>query len=244
MKKLCKLSCGVVALLSTQAFAAGTIAYVDFSDRDYLDNPGSNPNLDVGTHGGVYWTTIGATGGTEFLTDSVTDDALSWTVGVSNVEGSSPNSFMPAGHIFATSQAAYDGLWNRPDGAGGPDQRMTITISGLDGSGATTYNLSLFGNRSNNDDAGSIYTAQGAGAAIGSGTRLQGNTTGVTSPWDVSGITPTAGGVITIDVATPGGDGSTDLSIISAMSIESVPEPSTTALLGLGSISLILRRRK
>lgn len=225
MKKLLKLTCGITVLASAPAFAA--IAWVDMGDVD--------ENLNSGVHGGVYWTTIPTNGATQTLTDSVSDVALTWTVGVGNIDGDSPNSNHS---LTAPWSATTDGLWSRP---GGSDQRLTVTISGLDATGADTYNLELFGRRSNSDDAAAIFHVQGAGALQSSPTVAQGNTTGTSVPYVFSNVQADGSGQIVIELQTPGGS---DLSILTAMSIESVPEPSSTALLGLGGLSLLLRRKK
>ena len=234
MNTLLKLTCGLAIAASSQAFAVTT--YVDVGHRD---------NDLHGTQvAGVYWTTFGWQGDSDSnvpLLDGADGSATGWTIDFTNVEGDSPNSagpLVPALHVFTTSDAATDGLWNRP---GGTDERLIITISGLDATGVETYNLSLYGNRSNNDDAGAIFEVQGAGALISSGEILQGNLTGADTPYDVAGVQADGSGEIVIELATPVG---TDLSILSAMSITSIPEPSTTALLGLGGLALILRRKK
>ncbi|MGI9427798.1 MAG: PEP-CTERM sorting domain-containing protein [Bythopirellula sp.] len=230
------IAVAAVALLafgSSAANAALVTAYIDLGDRDN--------DLNTGLHGGAYWTTIDSNGTTATLTDSATDAALAWTLGVTNVEGDSPNSVgptVPASHIFTTSDAATDGLWNRPSGI---DQRLVVTIWALDASGAETYDLSLYGNRSNSDDAAAIFEVKGAGALISSGTIAQGNTTGTNTPWDVAGVQADGSGQIVIELATPSG---VDLSILSAMSITAIPEPSTIALAGLGLLGLAAVRRR
>lgn len=206
----------MLALALPLSSHAQTTAYIDLGDAD-------NNMTHAGLRGGVHWTTIGSSTTVDLL-DSVSNVDLGWNLAVANAEGDSPNSVgptVPVGHVFTTSDAATDGLWNRPDTGGTVDQRMIITISGLDPSGATTYDLSLYGNRSNNDDAAAIFEVQGAGALISSGTILQGNTTGTNTPWTTTAVQADGSGQIVIEMATPGGDGSVDLSILSAMSITS-----------------------
>jgi hypothetical protein len=208
---------------------AGVIAYVDFGDRDN--------RLDTGTHGGAYWTTFGWQNSSDSnvtLTDSATDVALPWIVNVTGIEGDSPNSVGPAGHIFTTSDAATDGVWNRPSNA------FYITLSGLDATGVEKYDLSLWGNRSNSDDAG--VTWEVVGASTVSNTVLQGNTTGVTTPSDFAAVQADGSGIITINMYLP--NPADDLSIVSAMSIEAIPEPATLGLVALfGGGILFIRRR-
>ena len=222
--KLFKLTCAVAIAAAAQASAA--TAYIDLGDRD------NDLNDDL-LHGGNYWTTIDSDGNTENLKDSVTNLDTGWDLGVTGVEGDSPNSTGLVGHVL--EPGVTDGLWNRPSNA------FIMTISGLDGSGATTYDLSIFGNRSNNANAGISYSVVG-NATTTYNNILQGSDDGNDTPTDMFGIQPDGSGVITISMTLPAGGH--DLSIISTMSITSIPEPSTTALLGLGGLALILRRKK
>jgi len=122
---------------------------------------------------------------------------------------------------------------------------FTIAISGAGISANTEYELTFYAYDS------SEVRPTGVGAAAGTtGTSLTGfaatTTAGPTSLTQHSAtgnFTSNGSGVLTFLVDGTG-NGGTGRSSINALEISVVPEPSTTALLGLGGLALILRRRK
>lgn len=129
----------------------------------------------------------------------------------------------------ANFSAAHLNDWSATYGGAGTVQ--TITFSGLNDS--LTYNLTL---------------------AIGHSTDQ--NLTGGTFGGDLTGsialgANSAATHLVTFNDLTTGGDGTITFTYggavasgFSALELSAVPEPSSAALLGLGSLALILRRRK
>lgn len=131
-----------------------------------------------------------------------------------------------------------DGIFTSPGNA------FTITISGL--SDALTYDISAIG-RIGRLDGNTFSLTAGDNAVSDSDTygNIANVAGGSINPLSVSGATST-GGVLTITFDDP-----TDAEWygvnalhVTAVSAAAVPEPSSTALLGLGGLALILRRRK
>ncbi len=126
---------------------------------------------------------------------------------------------------FDQSFAVIDGIYSQSESG-----FATISFSDLDLS--SVYYFSAIGGRNSSGTDGNIEVTTGTGTG---GTLLNSG-----AILDFS-VTSDASGVIVLKFAGPdGGQNAT----FNALSISSVPEPSTTALLGLGGLALILRRRK
>ena len=137
--------------------------------------------------------------------------------------------------------AADDGFWGRDNYQ--PTNQLTVsdltpgveyTFTFYAATTSTTYN----------------YEAQWTAAGGSGGGTVALNGAGNTSNTVSVGVTPTAGGVVTIDIqkgpnnnAFPGG---TDQGryYFNTMTIEAVPEPATLGLLALGGSWLACRRRR
>jgi hypothetical protein len=144
------------------------------------------------------------------------DDSGFGGTGINGPTGSAP---------FDQSFAVIDGIYSQS--ASG---FATISFSDLDLS--SVYNFSAIGGRNSGGIDGNIEVTTGTGTG---GTLLNDGTI-----LDFS-VTSDASGVIVLKFAGPdSGQNAT----FNALSITSVPEPSTTALLGLGGLALILRRHK
>ncbi|MGJ8658192.1 MAG: PEP-CTERM sorting domain-containing protein [Akkermansiaceae bacterium] len=117
------------------------------------------------------------------------------------------------------------------DASGNPD-RLTLTFAGLDDS--LTYDLigglARAGTQGNIGNWTSVWSADGQSAP----------TNGFSSGAYVSfaGLSSTGGSLVITVVSDNQYAG------ISQLELTAVPEPSSTALLGLGGLALILRRRK
>jgi len=91
------------------------------------------------------------------------------------------------------------------------------------------------------------------GAAIGAGTHLDqqavtiganaGGSVGLTRTWDLSSAADLTAGSYTIALGTPGGTGG-NMRVSDVVINGTVPEPSSAALMGLGGLAFILRRRR
>jgi hypothetical protein len=225
--------CASVALLSTNAASAAVIS-VNLTSSG-AQSTIVNPGYGLWAEGGNTWNTGRLSSGTS---SSYVDSGgnattvaltLSWTAGglqaTNNNNGWGPDDL--------TVQGTYGG--NNANGAN------TATISGL---GINQPYELLFYHAANN--ANETETANGV------------------SPEDFTGITTTADSDVYEDgfgaaaghflyYSSVSADGSGDIVIlmdgvgyetVTGFQIRSVPEPSSTALLGLGGLALMLRRRK
>ncbi len=131
------------------------------------------------------------------------------------------------------SSAFGDFVWANSSGA-----THTLVLSGLDAS--LSYDIVVI-SQSNGSDSTNIEmtTITGASASSNSIVRTVANGGQYHS---FTAVAPTAGGLITIDSSHGASGGNNPL--LNAVLITAVPEPTTTALLGLGGLALILRRRK
>ncbi|MGB0993926.1 MAG: PEP-CTERM sorting domain-containing protein [Akkermansiaceae bacterium] len=117
--------------------------------------------------------------------------------------------------------------WGFPTGT----TAMSLTIAGLDN--ALTYDLMIgagFGGR----DLQNVFTVDGQSQQVDSTS---------TNPFtDFTGLSTDGSGNLVINISSA----SEDVRVVSAWALtaNAVPEPSSTALLGLGGLALILRRRK
>jgi hypothetical protein len=129
---------------------------------------------------------------------------------------------------------------------------QTITLTGLNP--ALLYDLALYGHRNATADAVERFTLGGADAAVNSSSigiqstfvtdmeTRPNQTTGNVVRW--TGVNPGADGMITV-LVDPGFDGeTTNISYLSAMRLEAVPEPSSALLLGFGALVWQFRRRR
>jgi hypothetical protein len=209
----------MTAMMAATAQTFGAIAYIDMGISDTILVQG-----DVQSDGN-HWTTVANGAAASVL---VTDGgaALTWNVAASGFNDStntgSPAVFIPGGD---------DALWT--------DGTASFTISGLDATGAETYDLSFYGSRTA-DAASATYEA--VGFTTSNVDQLNQGPPPATAV-SLLGVQANASGEILVNVTIPN---SAPYAFTNAFSIESqsVPEPSSAALLGLGGFALILRRRR
>jgi hypothetical protein len=148
------------------------------------------------------------------------------------------------GNVF-DPQATRDNLFGHSDNfnIGSPRPMAVLDLSGLDGSGATSYTFTFFASRTGvSDNRETQYSIAGLNNGVGL-LNAAANTSNVAV---VSGIVPTAGGTIEISVMKgPANNNGSGFFYLGAMKIDSVPvpEPTTMALLGGAAILVAVRRR-
>ena len=230
-KQIAALTAIPLVALSINAQAAGVL--IDFSNATAAGATADG--------NGNFWTTVGNSGDQGDTADlSVTnlidttgvattfDLSVDFSGNVRNGWGGNGINGTAGSNPFDQSFAVIDGIFSNTSAG-----LVTLTFSDLDAS--SVYNLSLIGGRASNGTDGPIAITTGTGAGgtlLNNGTQL-----------DLS-ITSNASGVIAftfVDTNTDFNDSTT----LNAMRISApVPEPSSTALLGLGGLALIMRRRK
>lgn len=127
--------------------------------------------------------------------------------------------------------------WDRAYTAGA--DLGTFTISGLAAGGGTTYNVALIAS----GDIETEFTLGGTTLTATGGSANSGFVDGVSHVY-FSDLTAT-GGEITFTTRASGGTGNGALAGIQIQAItQAIPEPSSTALLGLGGLALVLRRKR
>ncbi|MDG0994338.1 MAG: PEP-CTERM sorting domain-containing protein [Akkermansiaceae bacterium] len=194
------------------------------------------------------WNPISSTVSTT-LADSTGDSSAGVTIGMSSGVDFGVTVQIEGDEVFKT--------WMKD---AGNDESYSVTFGGLSTSPGTSYDLVIY--------SGWIWGPEGVHTAQSEGTGLAGtfvinslamgpgnffasgglgedsnaaDVAGNTNYARFNGLAADGSGNLTFDFNL-GGD--LDAPINGFQLIETVPEPSTTALLGLGGLALILRRRK
>ncbi|MGE9268361.1 MAG: hypothetical protein ACQKBY_09715 [Verrucomicrobiales bacterium] len=205
-----------LVLIST---ANSATIYIDFGGSDHTGNWNGIASTNVHTVSNL----IDSTGANTGYALSITND-------FSGVNGNGTTSGGPYPG-FATDDSHY-GQSTNPAAA--------FQLQNLDPS--KLYTLTFYGSRmSVSDNRETEYTVTGDGA---SQVLLLDVANNVTETISTTTITPTAGGIITVDLQEgPNNTNSSGFFYIGALEINVVPEPST-ALLSLALPALLLRRRR
>ena len=227
-KQIAALAVTPLVALSINAQAA---VLIDFSNATAA-GAGADSN-------GNYWTTVGTAGqqgnAADLSVTNLIDSTNTATTIDLNVDFSSTDRNGWGGNgingplgsdPFDQSFAVIDGIYSSTTAG-----LVTLTFSDLDAN--TKYNLSLIGGRASTGTNGviDITTGTGSGGILrNDGTQL-----------DLSIFSDGTGEIAFTFVDTNGTV--SDSTTFNAMSI-ALPEPSSTALLGLGLSSLLLRRQR
>lgn len=145
--------------------------------------------------------------------------------------------------------ATRDSLFGHSDNfnVGSPRPKATLVFTGLDGSGATTYDFTFFASRMG-VGAGDTRPTRYSVAGVNTGESILNVGNNNSEVAIVSGITPTAAGelTITVDSAAPLEQAGARFFYLGAMQIESsavIPEPTTIGLMSLAGVFALGWRR-
>jgi hypothetical protein len=204
---------------------------------------------------GSTWNAVATTGPTT-LEDSSGDNSAGVTIGMTPTAGHA----VKFGIAIETEGDQIFQSWMKDDGN---NAAYSTTFGGLSTAAGTTYDLVVYSGWYWGPEG--VHTSQSAGTGLagtfvinslqmrsaGEGNVFAGgglgedsnsaDAAGNTNYARFNGLTPDGSGNITFDFNLAG---DLDAPINGFQLIETVPEPSTTALLGLGGLALVLRRRK
>jgi hypothetical protein len=222
---------GLLALTAVSASAA--ISYIDLGINSQTTT--GNYNNMTGASGAVpndLVNMIDITGAAtgirvEYVGNNI---ALAGTAGTgANYDVPTDGASYPSVLSGVSVSALRDGLFINAGGV------ITLTFTGLDA--GMTYDFLAYGARGNGG-TGVTYTATGGNTENDSISSVSDNGTETVN---LTGITANGSNEITFVVTDGGGAGALNFLQITSVPI---PEPSSTALLGLGGLAFILRRRR
>ena len=156
------------------------------------------------------------------------------TVAVTDTQGGTFDRGVGAGATHGTNTDMYrDFFFDNSN-------NITITLSGAAISANTDYIMTFYAyDEAENRNTSFIATGDTTGATLGPVNAPADSDITSLGQFAVTGtFNSGASGVLTFNAAGP------SRAVINGLEISAVPEPSTTALLGLGGLALILRRRK
>jgi hypothetical protein len=248
---LAAVAASALALTGMSANAA-TVYNVNIGSEDLAGYQGAATE---NAAAGSTWNAVTTTASTT-LDDSTGDNSAGVTIGMTPTAGHA----VSFGITIQTEGDPIFETWMKDDGN---NAAYSTTFGGLSTAAGTTYDLVVYSGWYWGPEG--VHTSQSAGTGLagtfvinslqmrsaGEGNVFAGgglgedsnsaDAAGNTNYARFNGLTPDGSGNITFDFNLAG---DLDAPINGFQLIETVPEPSTTALLGLGGLALVLRRRK
>lgn len=269
MKSKTKYILPGLMLLSAATGAHSATVVLGDAAADYVAAAGGpNATLTTAPTGWSYFGANAANGGTEaaLTAGQVGNQGAAYQgfVGISNnnvaaVYGTNTAS-SPEFEIFSNGEgnAAVVGtdLLLHPGGPGAADEftivRFTVGDDSLFTAGTGAINGSfregiIGGNGSRESVFTAIYQNSVQLFQVTGGTTAQGTPSQLTQEagsFSLSGLTFTTGDTIDFVVGANSNNGADESALISSISVDTIPEPSTALLGGLGVLGLLVRRRR
>lgn len=235
-----RLSLSLCALALTLAAASAQAATLFFDFGDAQQQTAGNYN-NVTPAQLPLFNTVDSTGAS-------TGIALTTSGFNPGPNGNGPNPPLGAAAIFDV-QATRDNLFGHTQvfGTTPPFPQAVLTLSGLDGSGATQYDFTFFAGRlglgASPDNRETSYQVVGANSS----TVLLNAANNSSNTVTAAGITPTPAGGIVVNLTTgPNNTNGTGFFYLGAMRIVSnpIPEPSALAASLTGFAAIAVRRKR
>lgn len=170
-------------------------------------------------------------------TGNVATDATGISVGGANLTWASTGTWGDNVAASSGDESIYGGYLDDNNA-----QRPEFTLSGLTAAlGGSAYTIIVYSFSDDpNNGLGNLILNGGTPTAITSST----STGNLTGNYGITTFTGVTGDSFTVEGNVTAGSAGRPRATIAGFQVVAVPEPSSTALLGLGGLALILRRRK
>lgn len=227
-KMICRAAVAVLATGFAGAYVAAAPIVMDIG----ASTGNSNSLTGTTTAGSISYNSVW----TGSVANLVQTDGTATTVGFDWVDFSAiayintidTGTYPITGAVAATFPISTAATW-----WGAPAGPMTFKFTGLNP--ATQYNFTLYAGHPLGTES-SFYSMTGANTV--SGSIVSGNN--LSNLLAINGVTPTAGGEISVAASDPSGNGFA----INAVQLEAVvPEPASLGLLGLAGLTMMRRRK-
>ncbi|WP_227021204.1 PEP-CTERM sorting domain-containing protein [Oceaniferula marina] len=249
-KPVCISQCVAAAILASSSLAGAALSVTPITNGDFETDLGSTVGSGIAnfTQSASDW----------FEKNGTTKgDALQWDVGNATIPDSANGEVWGLLNVSTIAQtpASSPGAFYQAIGTNEAnfDVYVSLDLGIRDNLPFTTVNVNLWSGNVTGADGSSL---SGLGATLLDTVTIDDSifSSGGTVPETVTlsnlnlntGTSGVAGQTLWLELAAvnPGGIDPSNQALVDNVSVSAIPEPSSTALLGLGGLALILRRRK
>ena len=224
----------LVSLAASSEKAQAVTMFIDFGDTATTTSGGNSWNNVTSAIGTVPGSGIG-----NLTTSTGTASGIALTI-VARFGGANTNGTTAAGSGYPNPSATGDSLYGNTEEFSGRSNIFPVfTLSNL--TLGQTYDFNFFASRTGaSDNRETTYTIEGAttsSVSLNAANNVS-NTVGQT------GVLPDASGEITIRItAGPNNTNSSHFTYLNVLEVNTVPEPASAAVLCLGGLLMLRRRR-